>query len=215
VTFPYYSLLLLQIRDLTTLEHGISCLSFSNHSSVGGPNLLVAGSSSGGTVSLFDIRCAHSSVLSHRGHSNTHTAILDCQLQDSGGFDGYVVSGTADGTILVADPRYMTTKVSGSEGVKKAITLPLTSPLKGTPCVSVSGLAIHRRAFVAAVAAGPSVAAHSLLGTGNQISRYKIHGFNDSSSPICGSVGFHPQLLQLAMGSPDGTVAVRGLRKIE
>jgi len=104
----------------------------------------------------------------------------------------------------------MTTTGSGAGGVERHISL-LTLPHPKHQVRPAAGLAIHRRAFAAAVTAGPAASAFSLLGGGTQISSTKLHGADDGGQGGC--LEFHPHLLQLASCSPDGSVCVHSLRR--
>lgn len=206
----------------------LSCISFSNQS----PDLLTAGFSDG-SVKVFDVRTSGRSssggmaspssssaaVLQHREHSGY--PVLDCQLQDSGGFAGLVVSGAADGSVRVSDPR------RGSRApTAKSLSL-------GQP---VSSLALHRRAFAVAARTasssqhgGGGTVVHTLLGGGAQLGSFKApaegggllgsgsRGASSSAKGPSGCVAFHPHLIQLATGGSSaggsGSVGVYRLRR--
>ena len=81
----------------------------------------------------------------------------------------------------------------------------------------VSGVAIHRRAFIAAAWAATTqhVVVHSMLGEGPQLNVIKhqeglLGGYKMGAT---GCLEFHPHLLKLATGTADGTVSIYNLRK--
>ena len=76
----------------------VSCLSFS---ATAGSSAFTAGFGDG-TVRLYDARTPAANVQTFR---DLHSAVLDVQLQDSGGFFGQVVCGDRDGAVRVMDPR--------------------------------------------------------------------------------------------------------------
>ncbi len=207
----------LKVADLAVGGDGdgfVSCLSFSNQTR----DLLTAGFSDG-FVRVFDVRVgggllqrgsssslASSAVLHHREH--TGAAVLDCQLQDAGGFAGHVVSGAADGSIKVADPR----RLSGAPMVK---SLSLGQ--------AVTALSLHQRAFaVAARTQQHGAVVHTLLGSGAQLGAVRTpsegvfgshRGAAGGKGPH-GCVAFHPHLIQLATAPPSGNVGVYSLRNV-
>lgn len=206
--FPpeFFKFFFIRFRELKVADIGldkstsfVSCLSFSNQS----PNILTAGFGDG-VVRVWDVRAGGAGsrpVMSHGEHGRS--PVLDCQLQDVGGFSGDVVSGAADGGIKVADPR----RAAGAGGsVIKSLHL-------GQP---LNALAIHKRAFaVAAWTLSHSAVVHSLLGSGGQLNAVRQHSeglLGHRRGPV-GCLAFHPHLLQLATGPADGNVGVYSLRR--
>ncbi len=195
----------LKVKDINLGAESacVSSLNFSNHS----PNLLPAGFGDG-SVRVYDVRtssaptsslmassssaslAASSSLMSHKEHGCS--PVLDCQMQDAGGFAGHVVSGAADGSVRVADTR----KGLSQSAVVKSLSL-------GQP---VSALTVHKRAFaVAARSQHGATVVHTLLGGGAQLGLIKQEGGgllgHHKGGDDLGCVSFHPHLLQLATAS--------------
>ena len=139
--------------------------------------------------------------MQYRDHSSV---VLDCQLQDVGGFVDHLVSGSADGEVRVVDPRRFG---QGSAAVVKQVSIGQ----------KVSTLSIHQRApAFAAWTASQVVCVHTLLGSGSQLNIIKhTEGLLGHRRGPVGCLSFHPNLLQLAMGPADGSVTVYDLRQTQ
>lgn len=168
----------------------VSGLNFAANSA---PNLICAGFGDG-SVRMYDIR-QHRPLV--QAYTDLKDQILDCQIQDSGGFVGNLVCGSKDGAVRVYDTK--------AKQVVRSLNL-------GQKIVNLS---IHKRAFaLAAWTANQYVTIHSLLANGPQLNVIKNHeGILGHRLGPVGCLSFHPHLLELATGPTDGSVAVYTLRK--
>jgi hypothetical protein len=85
----------------------------------------------------------------------------------------------------------------------------------------LTGLKIHPRADVFAVWAQQSVSMHYFNPAGPQsgssvvnVIKYHDEGVLGQRLGYEGCLAFHPYLLQVAVGSKDGAVSLKGLKKI-
>ena len=213
----------LKKADLNTgCDSYVSCLRFSSYyaASSAASGIFTAGFGDG-SVKLFDIRARNSRVATF---NELESPVLECRLQETNltGYSGHpiVIAGSTEGEIRVLEMRN-----------------PGGGPL-GTMSLgqSISALSIHQRApmFAAWTDNQHTVAIHlfkkqrsnnsvssaatppsSSQMTTSHVNTVKYHdeGVLGQRLGPDGCLGFHPHLTQLAVGSKDGAISIKNLRK--
>jgi WD40 repeat protein len=190
---------------LTGTDAAISRLSF-------GPShlgLLCAGFVDG-SVRLYDVRSPESHVMTFDGQDGS--AVLDCRIKGDEQRLPVVVSGDAAGNVQYYELR---APHSSTRSVR------LANIAVAPPGQTLNGLILHPRSDIIAVWAQQSVNLHYFNPSGSHtassivnVIKYHDEGVLGQRLGLEGCLAFHPYLLQVAIGSKDGPVSLKGFRKI-
>ena len=224
----------LKRADLPTgCDSYVSSLTFSSYYAASSTSGIFTAGFGDGSVKLFDIRTPDAGVATF---SDLESPILDCRLQETTvGGQQIIIAGSAKGEVRIYEPRksFSTPKSSTSSFSRlSAINEGLGGATLGNISIGypITGLAIHQRAQLFAawtphnqqvtvnmIKPGLKNLANSPSGGGISaplnVIKYHDEGMLGHKLGSEGCLMFHPHLVQLAIGSKEGAISIKTVKR--